>query len=103
MNKIYSDQIEKAHLLIDGLNKNRTLLASKGYDLSVIEKLKAECQAMQKEGEAIAIEEAQLSEHRTECHIILDRLKTLISEGKSGIKTRFDQEKWLQYGVPDKR
>ena len=103
MNKIYSDQIEKARLLIDGVNKNRDYLASKGYDLSIIGTLERDIEEMQREGEAVAREELALSEHRSRCHAILDRFKDDLLAGKAGIKNRFDQEQWSRYGVPDKR
>jgi hypothetical protein len=54
-------------------------------------------------GEAVAREEAALSEHRAKCHAILDRFKENLISGKAGIKSRFEQEKWLKFGVPDKR
>ncbi len=103
MNKIYSDPVEKAQMLIDGLKKNRSYLQTKGYDLSVIERLEKTCEEMIREGEAVAIEEEALSKHRAQCHQILDRLKTDLLSGKAGIKQMFDQEQWGQYGVPDKR
>ena len=56
MNKIYSDPIEKAQLLIEGLKKNRSYLETKGYDLSIIERLEKACEEMTREGEAVAIE-----------------------------------------------
>ena len=103
MNKIYSDPIEKAQLLIEGLKKNRSYLETKGYDLSVIERLEKACEEMTREGEAVAIEEEALSKHRVRCHSILSGLKRDLYAGKNGIKTMFDQEQWNQYGVPDKR
>ncbi len=103
MNKIYSDPIEKAQLLIEGLKKNRSYLQTKGYDLSVIERLEQACEEMTREGEAVAAEEEALSKHRAQCHRILNRLKTDLLAGKGGIKQMFEQEQWSQYGVPDKR
>jgi len=103
MNKIYSDPIEKARLLIEGLKKNRSYLQTKGYDLSVIERLEKACEEMTREGEAVAAEEEALSKHRAQCHHILSRLKTDLLAGKGAIKQMFDQEQWNQYGVPDKR
>lgn len=103
MNKIYCDQIEKANMLVAGLKKNAEFLKTKGYDLSIIERLEVDCQEMEKEGMAIAEEEKRLSEHRSQCHAILARLKEHLLEGKSGIKNRFEQDQWLSYGVPDKR
>ncbi len=103
MNKIYSDQIEKAKILIDGVNKNRDFLVSKGYDPSIVETLQKDIEEMEREGEAVAREEAALSEHRTQCHAILSRLKDNLLTGKTGIKSRFEQDQWLKYGVTDKR
>lgn len=103
MNRIYSDPIEKSRLLAEGLKKNREFLASKGYDLSLIEKLEQDCEKLAVEGEAIAREEAALSQHRKQCHVILNRLRSNLLGGKGEIKRLFEQEDWVKYGVHDKR
>ena len=103
MNKIYSDPIDKAQMLIEGLKKNRSFLQAKGYDLSVIERLEKLCAEMTREGEAVAAEEEALARHRNQCHVILNHLKEDLQQGKGAIKQLFDQEQWSQYGVPDKR
>lgn len=103
MNKIYSEPIEKAQMLIEGLQKNHSYLQAKGYDLSIIERLQKTCEELAREGEAVAVEEEALSRHRMQCHQILGRLKHDLLSGKGAIKQMFDQEQWSQYGVPDKR
>lgn len=103
MNRIYSEQIERATMLAEGLKKNSEMLQSAGFDLSLIEKLEQDCQLMAREGEAIAAEEEALSKHRTACHIILSRLKSNLFLGKGYIKQNVDQNHWNDFGVPDKR
>ncbi len=103
MNRIYSEQIEKALALAEGLKKNSATLKAQGFDLSLIEKLEQDCEIMAREGEAIAAEEEALSEHRSACHVVLSRLKTNFFSGKGFIKQNIEQEQWNNYGVPDKR
>lgn len=103
MNQIYSTPIQKAEMLIDGLKKNKTYLQAKGFDISVIEQLEQDCKVLTREGEAIAREEAALSKHRAECHIVLDRLRENLLRSKGSIKQMFDQDQWSKYGVADKR
>ena len=103
MNRIYSEQIEKAQMLSEGFKKNKATLQSQGFDLSIIERLEQDCELMAREGELIAAEEEALSKHRAACHVILNRLKDNIASGKGYIKHTFEQEQWNQYGVPDKR
>lgn len=103
MNRIYSEQIERATMLAEGLKKNREILQAKGFDLSLIEKLEQDCELMAREGEAIAAEEEALAKHRTACHIILSRLKSNLFSGKGYIKQNIEQEQWNRFGVPDKR
>lgn len=103
MNQIYSNPIEKAQTLIEGLKRNQAFLKAKGFDVAVIEHLEKDCETLTREGEAIAREEAALSKHRNECHIILDRLRENLFAGKGAIKQMFDQEQWQKYGVHDKR
>ncbi len=103
MNRIYSEQIEKAQMLSAGLKNNKATLQAQGFDLSLIEKLEEDCKLMAREGELIAAEEEALSKHRAACHVILNRIKDNIASGKGYIKRTFEQEQWNQYGVPDKR
>lgn len=103
MNRIYSEQIEKAQMLSEGLKKNKATLQAMGFDISLIEKLDEDCELMAKEGELIAAEEEALSKHRAACHVILNRLKTNLFSGKGYIKQKFEQEQWNNYGIPDKR
>ena len=103
MNKIYSDPIQKAQLLIEGLSRNREVLASQGYDLTYIDRLQYNVDELLREGQAVAEEEERLSIHRMKCHHILDHLKEDLLAGKAGIKLRFAQEEWPNYGVVDKR
>ena len=103
MNRIYSEQIEKAKMLSEGLKNHKDFLKSQGFDLSLIEKLDQDCELMAREGELIAAEEEALSKHRAACHAILNRLKSNLFSGKGYIKQKFEQEQWSQYGVPDKR
>lgn len=103
MNQIYSNPIQKAQVLIEGLEKHKSFLQAKGYDITVIERLKKDCEQLSREGEAVAREEAALSKHRSECHIILERLRENLLSSKGAIKEMFDQDQWHQYGVSDKR
>ena len=103
MNKIYSEPIDKANTLIEGLTRNQAYLKTKGYDLSVVELLQKYSAELAVEGEKIAAEERAIAEHRVQCHILLSRLKEHLQHGKDGIKQMFDQELWEQYGVTDKR
>mgnify|MGYP003291731285 CR=1 FL=1 len=103
MNRIYSEQIERALALAEGLKKNSAALQAKGFDLSLIEKLEQDCELMAREGEAIAAEEEALAKHRAACHVILSRLKTNFFNGKGYIKQNYLQDQWADYGVPDKR
>lgn len=103
MNKIYSEPIEKAQTLIEGLKQNREFLATQGYDLSLIDSLQYDVTEMLREAQLIAEEEERVAQHRSKCHGILERLKSDLLRGKLGIKNRFSPEEWNQYGVTDKR
>lgn len=103
MNRIYSDQIEKSTLLVAGLKKHREQLQLQGFDTSVIESLESDIALMTREGQLIAEEEAALAKHRKECHVILNRLRNTLLASKAEIKKKFDQDQWVNYGVPDKR
>ncbi len=102
MNKIYSDQIEKAENLVKGINCNSTELQGRGIptDTAKIEETyKALTEASEKQEAA----QIALNECRDRAHELLSELKGLYNAAKEPIKQAFPLEQWAKFGLPDKR
>lgn len=102
MNKIYSDQIEKAKSLVAGIQNNIDVLQKKGltFDVTELQALqKSLFESSQKQEEA----EQTLKKLRDTAHTHLETLKNLYNDLKTPIKNNFPAEQWSQFGIPDKR
>lgn len=103
MNKIFTDQIEKSTLLVNGINANKALLRTKGINVDKVEDLTRLSNQLSKEGEKLDEMLKAVSAQRRICNTILDELKSELLTSKKSIKERFDQERWLSLGITDKR
>ncbi len=102
MNKIYSDQIQKATMLSDGIKKNDETLKQKGINL-MTEQLEAVAKALEEASNAQEEAEKELSVRRNAAHALLAELKNLCNETKQPIKTTFPLEQWHKFGLTDRR
>ncbi len=102
MNKIYSDQIEKAKNLVKGISSNSVELKGRGIptDTSKIEDVyKALVEASEKQEAA----QMTLNESRDCAHELLAELNELYNATKDPIKQAYPLEQWTKFGLPDKR
>ena len=102
MNKIYSDPIEKAQALIDGVKKMNGVLREKGVNVDV-DKLQLLSSALLEDGQAQEAAEEQLRLVREKAHASLSELKDVYTSIKTPIKQMFPQEEWLAFGIMDKK
>ncbi|MBE6303280.1 MAG: hypothetical protein E7089_05030 [Bacteroidales bacterium] len=102
MNKIYSDPIEKAKMLIACVEKQKNILQGKGVSIDV-DALSKACELLEEAGEKQAAVESELKVLREDAHRKLDVLKALYTEFKTPIKQNFSPEVWSVFGLPDKK
>lgn len=103
MSKTYSDYLTKAQMLVAGLRKNSELVKEKGIapeDVSKLESLTAEGEVLNKEVERMRQE---TSVKVTEANQKLTEIKDLSLHFKRIVKQHFDNTRWIDFGVPDKR
>ena len=103
MNKIFTDQIEKSTLLVNGINANKALLRTKGINVDKVDVLTRLSNQLTKEGEKLDEMLKAVSAQRKVCNNILDELKSELLTSKKSIKERFDQERWQSLGITDKK
>ena len=103
MSKTIDLQIEKSQVLIEGLNNNIAELGSKGIyaekltvmsnDLATLKKMNNECDALREE----------LAGRVKQMNAVLKCVKDDFAAHKRIIKCTYPQERWINYGVQDKR
>ena len=103
MSKTIELQIEKSQTLIEGLSSNIAELRSKGVrdeslnamsnDLVTLKKINDECDALRED----------LSVKVKEMNVVLKRVKDAFADHKRIVKSNYPQERWINYGVQDKR
>lgn len=103
MSKTTELQIEKSQVLIEGLNRHIAELSSKGIqaaslttmseDLAILKKMSEECDALKE----------TLSGKVKEMNTVLKRVKDTFADHKRIVKSNYPQERWIDYGVQDKR
>ncbi len=103
MSKTYADQVQKAQLLVAGLKKNLELVKNRGISLEQIERLeRAATQAAEMNREVEALRE-EVSLKAGAANKKLTEVKNDMQNCKTIVKRCFDQERWIDFGVMDKR
>ncbi len=102
MNKIYSDQIQKATMLSEGIKKNDALLKQYNINLDT-EKIDTIAKALEEASAAQEAAEKELIARRDTAHELLSELKSIYNDSKQPIKETFPLEQWQRFGLPDKR
>lgn len=103
MSKTYSDQVEKANMLVQGLKRNLEQVENRGISREQINRLEVaagEAARMNAEVEALRLE---VSQKAASANKKLAEVKNGIQNAKQIIKRCFDQERWPDFGVMDKR
>ena len=103
MSKTIELQMEKSRVLIEGLNNNIAELREKGVkdesiitmsnDLATLKQMNSECDALREE----------LAGKIKSINAVLKRVKDDFTAHKRIIKCNYPQERWIDYGVQDKR
>lgn len=103
MSKIYSDNIEKARMLVNGMTANLDTLSPYGITKEQLDNIAAIAGEAEKMSEELDAMRAVLSTKTAEAREKLEALKTAVKDAKTVAKTNFDQLKWIKFGIADKR
>ena len=103
MSKTVEIQIEKSRSLVEGLRRHVKEMGERGVSNKEIDEME---QAV-KELEAVNAEVDSIREQLTptvaKLKVAMDRVKKAYTEKKKTLKGYYPQERWMDYGVPDKR
>jgi len=103
MSKVYSEKVEKAQSLANGLKRNFDKVKSLGItDEQILNlmKLAEETAAMSKELDALR---EVVKQKASAANAKLTELTQQLQLAKQVIKTNFEQLSWVNFGIVDKR
>ncbi len=103
MSKTYLDYLAKAEMLVGGLKNNYDEIKSKGVnadELAQMETMIAEGRTLEAEVERLRVE---MNAVYVKANEKLTAVKDKTAELKRIVKQNISAERWLQFGIPDKR
>ena len=103
MSKTVDSQIEKSKFLIQGLRNNLETVKGFGFTAKQLDDMERQLDDLAKASEETEAAYAVLDEKRQKMNAILDSAKEAFIERKKVIKANYPQEKWINFGVQDKR
>jgi hypothetical protein len=103
MSKTYSEQVEKAVMLAEGVKNNFNLVKDKGISMDDIELLLKQAKEVKEASEEVDELRANLSAKSAVAQKKLADIKNQMLAVKRIIKMNFDQLKWQKFGIADKR
>lgn len=103
MSKVYSEQVQKAQMLAAGLRKNFEQVKSRGISSEQIARLEEDAKEAARMNEEVEVLRAEVSAKAARANKKLTEVKSNMQDAKQIIKRCFDQEKWQDFGVMDKR
>lgn len=103
MSKTYLDQVSKTKALIEGLRKHYDQVKDLGVTQEELSKLESAVQ----EGEKLNAEVERLRAEASEAVSVANHKLAEIKEGTAAlkriVKLNIDMNRWMDFGVPDKR
>lgn len=103
MSKTIEQQIEKSKMLIDGFRSNVGLLSVHGVTADKLNEMEGElCKLVEMNAECDKLRE-ELSVKVKNMNGILNVVKYSFFDYKKIIKQNYPQERWIDFGIADKR
>ena len=103
MSKTIEIQIEKSRNLIEGLRKHVKEQGEHGITNGEINEMEQELNQLEAANAEVDRLREELSPKVKQMNDILNVVKALYGESKKTLKGFYPQERWADYGVPDKR
>ena len=103
MSKTVEIQIEKSRNLVEGLRRHVREMGERGVtndEINTLEQAVKELEAVNAEVDSIR---EQLTPMLNRMKIVMNRVKEAYTEKKKTLKGYYPQERWMDYGIPDKR
>ncbi len=103
MSKTVEIQIEKSRNLIEGLRRHVKEMGERGVTSNEIDDMEQAIGELQNANAEVDSLREQLTPKVKLMNAALARVKDAYAEKKKTLKGYYPQERWIDYGVPDKR
>lgn len=103
MSKTIETQIEKCRLLVDKLKSKSADAEAQGITASALANMEHKIAALAEAGRECDEVRKVVAEYVKKTNTLLTEIKDEYGEMKKKIKSYYPQERWMDYGVPDKR
>lgn len=103
MSKTVATELEKAKDLIAGLTKQKELVKGKGLDEKYVKELETISKELLQFDTELDKNREIMSKQVEQTRNKLAELKEKMLVARKTVKSNFPQEKWLEFGVRDKR
>ncbi|MBQ8064669.1 MAG: hypothetical protein IJ200_03310 [Prevotella sp.] len=103
MSKTIEMQVEKSRGLISGLRKHVSEKGEQGVSKQQIDRMEQTLQQLEAANAEVDRLREELSPKVKQMNDILAGVKEAYAETKKMLKGYYPQERWADYGVPDKR
>lgn len=103
MSKTVELQIEKGRNLVEGLRRHVKEMGERGISNAEIDQLEQSLNELTSANAEVDRLREELQPKVKHMNDVLNQVKTTYSEAKKTLKGYYPQERWADYGVPDKR
>lgn len=103
MTKTIEIQLEKSRMLSKGMRRHVDEMGERGMTRAAIAQFENDLAMLERQNAETDKLRADLRAKVKRMNSTLEAVKTTYSEAKKTIKGYYPQERWLDYGVPDKR
>ncbi len=103
MSKTTEIQIEKSRNLIEGLRRHVREMGERGVSVNEINEMEQAVSQLAEVNEEVDRLREELSPKVKKMNQMLAAVKSAYTESKKTLKGYYPQERWPEYGIPDKR
>ena len=103
MSKTVELQIEKGRNLVEGLRRHVKEMGERGISNAEIDQLEQSLNELTTANKEVDRLREELQPKVKHMNDVLTQVKTTYGEAKKTLKGYYPQERWADYGVPDKR
>ena len=103
MSKTIDELVQKVQFLNENLRAKQDRLSGLNINFNTLSEMDDECEKLKALGVQADALRAQLKEVTAASNQLIDNIKGNFQDIKKTIKTNFEPENWIKYGVQDKR
>ncbi len=103
MTKTIEIQVEKSRTFIKGMKRHISEMGERGITNEEVRRFENDLATLEQQSAEVDKIRAEVSEKVKRMNETFMRVKETYSDAKKVIKGYYPQERWMDYGIPDKR